>query len=102
MQNKLIEYLACAKPAVATSVANEGLGATEGKHLLIADHPDNFADAVIELLRNPAYCKTLGAAGREFVLSHWTWEAHFLKLEEMFYNSLETDGLSLSMVPSVI
>jgi glycosyltransferase involved in cell wall biosynthesis len=100
MQNKLIEYLASAKPTVATSVANEGLGATNGRHLLIADQPDSFADAVIELLRNPAYQKRLGSAAREYVLSHWTWEAHFLKLEESFYDVLKKDEMSFVAVPA--
>jgi polysaccharide biosynthesis protein PslH len=101
MQNKLIEYLASAKPTVATSVANEGLGAIAGKHLLIADHPDDFADAVIELLRNPALGKRLGGAAREFVVAQWTWEAHFLKLEEAFYDALEKEGAPLSAASSM-
>ena len=100
MQNKLIEYLACARPVVATSVANEGLGATPGKDLLIADQPDDFADAVVELFRNPAHRERLGAAAREFVLSHWTWEAHFLKLEQAFYDALQKEEVPLSEVSS--
>jgi glycosyltransferase involved in cell wall biosynthesis len=100
MQNKLIEYLASAKPTVATSVANEGLGGTAGKHLLIADRPDDFAKAVIDLFRNPDYGKKLGVAAREFVLSHWTWEAHFLKLEESFYDVLQKDESSLAAASS--
>lgn len=45
MQNKLIEYMACGKAVVATSVANEGICAPPNA-LMIAD------DATIELLRN--------------------------------------------------
>ncbi len=101
MQNKLIEYLASAKPTVATSLANEGLGATSGKHLLIADQPDHFANAIVELFKDPARGKKLGAAGREFVLSHWTWEAHFLKLEEAFYDALQKEELPLPEVSSI-
>ncbi len=98
MQNKLIEYLACAKPTVATSVANEGIGATPGKHLLIADRPDEFADAVIALLLNATVRERLGVAAREFVLSHWTWEAHFLKLEEAFYDAVTKREISMPSV----
>jgi len=96
MQNKLIEYLASGKPTVATSVANEGLGATAQKHLLIADRPEDFANAVIELLRNPDYRERLSVAAREFAISHWTWESHFLKLEEAFYEVLLKDELPTS------
>ncbi len=89
MQNKLIEYLASAKPIVSTSVANEGIGAIPKEHLLIADHPEEFAQAVLHLLDNPEAGKDLGKRAREFVLKHWTWEAHFHKLEENFFAVLD-------------
>lgn len=94
MQNKLIEYLAMGKAIVATPVANEGIGATSGEHLLVAEAPGDFADAVIELLNDEARRAALGAAGRAFVLENWTWESHWLRLEEKFYAAigLQPDG----------
>ena len=89
MQNKLVEYLACGKPVVATSVANEGVGAAPDEHLLVADEPEAFAEAVIRLLRDEALRRSLGKAARSFAQSHWTWEAHFLKLENDFYQALD-------------
>jgi glycosyltransferase involved in cell wall biosynthesis len=89
MQNKLIEYLASGKPIVATSVANEGIGAIAGEHLLIADKPEEFAQAVLHLLNDPVNCEALGARARDYVLRNWTWEAHFLKLEENFFSALD-------------
>lgn len=89
MQNKLIEYLGSAKAVVATSVANEGIGAESGKHLLIADTPEDFAREVIGLLHDAERRRTLGHAARQFILDEWTWEAHFLKLERAFYEAIE-------------
>lgn len=88
MQNKLIEFMACAKPIVATSVANEGVMAPEGT-LIIADSPADFAKAIITLLADLTYSKNLGEAARAYVLKEWTWEAHFLKLENEFYACLD-------------
>jgi polysaccharide biosynthesis protein PslH len=88
MQNKLIEYLAGAKPVVATRVANEGIGATPGEHLLQTDDPTEFADAIVNLLRDQELRTKLGHAARQFVLQHWTWEAHFMELEKNFYQAL--------------
>jgi glycosyltransferase involved in cell wall biosynthesis len=88
MQNKLIEYMACNKAVVASSVANEGIRAP-GDALVIADAADDFADAVIRLLRAPEAAARLGAAARRYVLSQWTWEKHFLDLEEAFYSALD-------------
>jgi len=88
MQNKLIEYMACGKAVVATSVANEGIRAPNGT-LIIADAANDFADAVIGLLKDRAAAALLGAAARRYVLSEWTWEKHFLDLEEAFYDALD-------------
>jgi glycosyltransferase involved in cell wall biosynthesis len=87
MQNKLIEYMASGKAIVATSVANEGIGAIHEEHLIIADEPTEFAKAVIDLLRNPSKRVRLGRSARENVLANWTWESHFLQLEQAFYSA---------------
>lgn len=92
MQNKLLEYMAAGKPVVATSIANEGIKATPGKHLLIADTSQAFAEAVLDLFADKARREALGQAGRRFVESDWTWEAHFLKLEDDIRAVLGKDG----------
>jgi glycosyltransferase involved in cell wall biosynthesis len=77
MQNKLVQAMASELPVVATSVANEGIGATPEAHLLLRDEPQAFADAVIGLLKDGAARERIGRAARAFVEQHWTWEAHF-------------------------
>lgn len=77
MQNKLVQAMASELPVVATSVANEGIGATPEAHLLLRDAPEAFAGAVVDLLRDGEARARLGGAARAFVEGHWTWEAHF-------------------------
>ncbi len=81
MQNKLIEFMAMAKPVVATTVANAGIGAEPGWDLMLADDPKAMAEAVLALFANPDRRAAMGAAARRFVEKNWTWEAHFLRLE---------------------
>jgi glycosyltransferase involved in cell wall biosynthesis len=85
MQNKLLEYLAMGKATVATSLANEGIGARPERDLLIADTPDQFAQRVLKLLRNRTSRAKLGRSAREFVEQQWSWEAQFLLLEAEFH-----------------
>jgi len=85
MQNKLIQAMACALPVVATTVANEGIGATPDEHLLLREDADAMARTIVELLRDDARREQLGSAARRFVEAHWTWEAHFLKLEQVLH-----------------
>jgi polysaccharide biosynthesis protein PslH len=89
MQNKLIEYMACAKAVVATSIANEGIQAPDGEALTLADDPNSFASKILELLGNTQRAKDLGTAARGFVLKNWTWEAHFQQLEDNYVRALQ-------------
>jgi len=98
LQNKLIEYLASGTATVATSVANEGIRATPGEEVLVADSPEDFAAAVLRLLRDPGERARLGVAGRRFAEDNWSWEAHWLKLEQDFYDAL--DGRPPSRIQS--
>ena len=100
MQNKLIEFLASARATVATTVANEGICATPGEHLLVADDPRAFADAIISLLDDPVERARLAKAGRAFVQANWTWEAHWLKLEQDFYDAVDCKPASRLRSPA--
>jgi glycosyltransferase involved in cell wall biosynthesis len=84
MQNKVVQAMACELPVVATAVANEGIGATPDQHLLVRDDLEGFADGVAGLLADASARARLGAAARGFVEAHWTWEAHFERMLEVF------------------
>ncbi len=71
---KVLDALATGVPVVATSVSNHGIGGIPGEHLLLADDPEAFADAVVRLLRDPNLRAQLGAAGREFVRQRYDLE----------------------------
>jgi glycosyltransferase involved in cell wall biosynthesis len=62
---------------VATTVANEGVGARDGEEIVLRDDERGFADAVVELLCDDGARERLGRAARAFVERSWTWEAMF-------------------------
>jgi len=70
---KIFEALAMAKPVVSTTVGAEGLALEAGRHFLPADDPAAFADAVVQLLRDPERRRALGCAGRALVEAHYSW-----------------------------
>jgi glycosyltransferase involved in cell wall biosynthesis len=71
---KIFEALAMGKAVVSTSVGAEGLAVTPGRDVAIADRPDEFARAVVALLRDPARRQALGRAGRLLVQRRYSWE----------------------------
>jgi sugar transferase (PEP-CTERM/EpsH1 system associated) len=71
---KILEALAMRKAVVSTEVGCEGLAVESGKHLLVANQPEAFAQAVVYLLKNPEMRVQLGTAGRLLVEAAYTWE----------------------------
>jgi glycosyltransferase involved in cell wall biosynthesis len=59
---KIFEGMAMGKAVVSTSIGAEGLDVTAGRDLLIADAPDEFARAVVDLLGDPERRRALGEA----------------------------------------
>ena len=51
---KILDSMAMGKAIVSTSVGCEGLNVDNGKNILIADDPEDFANQTIELLRDSA------------------------------------------------
>jgi glycosyltransferase involved in cell wall biosynthesis len=56
-------------------VGAEGLPVTDGEHVMLADEPDAFARAVVELLRDADRRAQIGAAARALVLERYDWSA---------------------------
>jgi O-antigen biosynthesis protein len=65
MKGKVNEAMSIGLPVVTTSVGAQGLNAISGKHLLIADEPLEFAEAVISLLESSSYRTEMGLAGQQ-------------------------------------
>lgn len=75
IQNKVLEAMAMGVPVVASRAGAEGLGATPGRDLLVAESDEQFANQVVHLLSSQSVARTIGAAGHEYVASHHQWSA---------------------------
>lgn len=64
---KLLEAMACGCAIVTTSIGAEGLGVSDGRELLIADTPLEFASAVGRLLNDPSLRRALGSRARRLI-----------------------------------
>jgi glycosyltransferase involved in cell wall biosynthesis len=71
---KIFEAMAMRKSVVATTIGAEGLPLTPGEHLLIADSPVEFAEAILGLLDSPQRRRAIGDAAQQLVTSRFTSE----------------------------
>ncbi len=74
LQNKLLEAMAMEIPCITSTLANNALKAKPDSEILIAQSAKEYADSVIELLRNPEKAKRIAAAGHELVSKQFSWE----------------------------
>jgi polysaccharide biosynthesis protein PslH len=78
---KILEALAMGKAVVSTTLGAEGLEVEHGKHLLLADKPADFAQAVIDLVRDRPRRAALGQDGRVLVENRYSWVIQAKKFE---------------------
>lgn len=82
---KMLEAMALHTPVVATSKGAEGLDVEHDEHLLIADTPEAFAEAVVRLLKEPGLRKRLADNAYQLVAEKYDWAVampRFLSLVE--------------------
>lgn len=62
-------------PLVSTTLGAFGYGAENGRTMLIADEAEDFAQACLQLVRNPEEADSMADRAWQEFLQHWTWDA---------------------------
>jgi glycosyltransferase involved in cell wall biosynthesis len=70
---KILEALALGRPVVSTTIGAEGLDLAAGAQLRLADSAEAFAQAVLDLLGDPAAAAALAERGRAAVAARYAW-----------------------------
>lgn len=83
VQNKVLEAMSTGKPVITSSAAIQGISATPGEHLLVADTSENFIKSLTTLLENERLRKSFGKRAREFVISYYDWETNMWRLDAL-------------------
>jgi polysaccharide biosynthesis protein PslH len=70
---KTLEAMAMSLPVVSTTVGAQGLRVRSGRHLYVADRPEDFAARVVELLAVHRKAREMGREARRLVEKHYSW-----------------------------
>jgi polysaccharide biosynthesis protein PslH len=87
---KILEAMALGTPVVSTSKGAEGLPLIARRHLLIADTPSAFADAVCSLMEDDALRATISTNALRFVNEQCDWSLAFLPIFACMEQSQKT------------
>ena len=85
---KALEAMATGKPTISTSLGVEGIPVRDGRDLLLADTPADFAAAVLRVLQDDdaaaALRVALGENARAFVEEHYGWSRIVPTLDALY------------------
>ena len=88
---KIYEAMAAGKAVVSTTVGAEGLDVHHGEDILLADADDDFAKAVIKLLRDSSLRRRLGAQAARLA-AQYDWAIISERFEEILVRVAELRG----------
>ena len=80
---KIYEAMAARIPVVSTAVGAEGLDISDGENIRIADSPEQFSQACLELLDDSAARRRMLANAWEMVAACYSWEVVSRKFEQL-------------------
>jgi polysaccharide biosynthesis protein PslH len=73
LQNKLLEAMAMKIPCITTSLANNALKAKTDVEIIVADTPQDFAQAILNLLENPTKAEYIAERAFAYVNKNYDW-----------------------------
>lgn len=88
VKNKVLEAMAAGLPVVATPLAVQGVGASEG--VLVGRGPQELAAHATALLQDPVRRRALGRANRERAARELSWRASADRLEQVWVSCAST------------
>lgn len=83
LQNKILEAMAMQIPCITSPLAFSALGAKEGKDILVAQTPAEYAHHISDLLNNRGLSAEIARNGFEFVRRHFNWATETGKIDDL-------------------
>lgn len=74
-QNKILQAMAMKVPCVVSALAANALGAEDGKEVLVAETPSEYAAKIHQLLNNPDLRNAISENAYQWVHQQYAWSA---------------------------
>jgi polysaccharide biosynthesis protein PslH len=97
IKNKVLEAMACGVPCVVSPLALQGIAATNGQDVLVAEpHAAEFAAALVRVLRDDRLASRLGRRARAHVVDNHSWDAAAGAHERIYERLIADHGSAAS------
>jgi glycosyltransferase involved in cell wall biosynthesis len=96
---KIFEAMAAGKAVISTTIGAEGLPTESGRHLLIADSAEDFAAAIVRVIREPDLRRRIEREARALVTTHYDWSVAAAQLERSLIDAAVADAATEPAFP---
>ncbi len=83
-QNKILEAMSMGVPCITTAIVNQALGADTDREIAVANDPEAFTAAILDLLANREKAENQRRQARTWVEATYSWAASAEKMKALF------------------
>ncbi len=80
-RGKILEAMALGRPVVSTRLGAEGIPASDGENIILADKPDDFVKGITNLIGNAELYQRIQNNARKLMEDHYAWDKGVARLE---------------------
>jgi glycosyltransferase involved in cell wall biosynthesis len=84
MRVRILEAFAYGMPVVTTTVGLEGISATTDREVIVADAPADFAERVVQLLKDESLQSLLSEKGRLLAETRYDWQVVLSAMDKAY------------------
>jgi len=84
MRVRILEAFARGMPVVTTTIGLEGIEALSGEEVLVGDTPEEFAQASLQVLEDPALASNLAQRGRLLAERKYDWQVALQPMDAVY------------------
>lgn len=89
MRVKILDAWSFGLPVISTTIGAEGIQVINGENILIADSPEDFANAVVRVLSDLDLAQKLRLDGRRWVEDHYDWQQVYQAWDRVYSSNFE-------------
>jgi len=90
MQTKILESMAMGVPVVTSSMGVQALEASLGRDIIVSDKPEEFAQSVINLLKDKQLRQSISHNGRKLVEEKYGWSSIVQGFERIYSKMVDS------------
>jgi len=93
-RGKILEAMALGRPVVSTRLGSEGIPASDGENIILADRPDDFVKGIADLIGNIDLYQRIQNNARKLMEDRYAWDKGVARLEAVLEDMMSKPPLS--------